>query len=161
MQNALRVITETHEEWERKFGRCYAPLIEEYRLDDADYAIVTIGSMSGAGKDAVDVAREQGQKVGLIRVKTFRPFPMEALRNALTKVKAIGAVSFAWNCGPVFQEIQAALYQLKERIPAISFIGGLAGSDITGEHFARVIEATGNQLAGDMTESPVWLNENE
>ena len=165
MQNALRVITETHEEWERKFGRCYAPLIEEYRLDDADYAIVTIGSMSGAGKDAVDVAREQGQKVGLIRVKTFRPFPMEALRNALTKVKAIGvvdrSVSFAWNCGPVFQEIQAALYQLKERIPAISFIGGLAGSDITGEHFARVIEATGNQLAGDMTESPVWLNEKE
>ena len=165
MQNALQVITETHQEWERVSGRGYAPLVEEYRLDDADYAIVTIGSMAGAGKDAVDVARDAGEKVGLIRIKTFRPFPMQALKSALAKVKAIGvvdrAVSFAWNCGPVFQDIQAAIYQLDERIPAISFIGGLAGSDIHGEHFARVIDATGKQLAGETTTSPVWLNEGE
>ena len=90
---------------------------------------------------------------------------MDALRDALEKVKAIGvvdrSVSFAWNCGPVFQEIQAVLYQLNERIPAASFIGGLAGSDITGVHFAQVIEATGNQLTGETIDGPVWLNENE
>ena len=71
--DTFRVITEVHEEWGNRFERHWAPLIEEYRLEDADYAIVTIGSMSGAGKDAVDAARELGKKVGLIKIKTFRP----------------------------------------------------------------------------------------
>ena len=100
MQNALRVITEAHQEWGDMTGRHYAPLVEEYRLDDADYAIVTIGSMTGAGKDAVDEARGRGEKVGLIKVKTFRPFPLEAMKAALSKVDAVGvvdrAVSFGW-----------------------------------------------------------------
>jgi phenylglyoxylate dehydrogenase alpha subunit len=165
MQNALRVITEAHEEWETRFGRHYAPLVEEYRLDDADYAVVTIGSMSGAGKDAVDEARERGEQVGLIRVKTFRPFPLEAMKTALAKVEAIGVVDrsvcYGWNCGPVFQEIQGALYHLGRHVPAISFIGGLAGADITGEHFRRVIETTARARAGDVAKGPVWLNEDE
>ena len=78
MQNALRVIRETHAAWGERFGRYHAPLIEEYRLDDATYALVTIGSMTGAAKDAVDAARAAGEAVGLIKVKTFRPFPLEA-----------------------------------------------------------------------------------
>ena len=165
MQNALSVITEVHEEWGKRFGRNYAPLVEEYRLDDADYAIVTIGSMSGAGKDAVDAARDKGEKIGLIKIKTFRPFPIEALRNALSKVKAIGvvdrSVSFGWNAGPVFQETLAALYFLGNQIPAISFIGGLAGADITIDHFNRVIETTAKTLQGEVPSASIWLNEND
>ena len=165
MQNALRVITEVHEEWGERFGRSYAPLIEEYRLEDADYAIVTIGSMSGAGKDAVDLAREGGDKVGLIKIKTFRPFPLEALRQALSKIKAVGvvdrSVSFGWNSGPVYQELLSTLYFLDKRFPAVSFIGGLAGSDITIEHFKRVIETTGRALRGEVFSEPIWLNEND
>jgi hypothetical protein len=80
MQNALRVIEEMHEEWAQRFGRRFAPLVEEYRLDDADYAIMTLGSMTGAAKDAVDEARDAGEKVGLIKIKTFSPFPVEALQ---------------------------------------------------------------------------------
>lgn len=165
MQNALRVITEVHEEWGERFGRSYAPLIEEYRLEDADYAIVTTGSMSGAGKDAVDLAREGGDKVGLIKIKTFRPFPLEALRQALSKIKAVGvvdrSVSFGWNSGPVYQELLSTLYFLDKRSPAVSFIGGLAGSDITIEHFKRVIETTGRALRGEVFSEPIWLNEND
>ena len=164
MQNALRVITEVHQDWGKRFGRNHAPLVEEYRLDDAEYAIVTIGSMTGAGKDAVDLAREQGEKVGLIKVKTFRPFPLEALRRAVSKVKALGvvdrSVSFGWNSGPVYQELLSVLYFLDRRIPSTSFIGGLAGADITIEHFGRVIETTARTLKGGVPSEPVWLNEN-
>jgi pyruvate ferredoxin oxidoreductase alpha subunit/phenylglyoxylate dehydrogenase alpha subunit len=165
MQNALRVIQEVHEEWGKRFGRLYAPLVEEYRLEDATYAIVTIGSMSGAGKDAVDLARESGEKVGLIRIKTVRPFPVQTLRQALSRVKAVGvvdrAVSFGWNCGPMYQELLSTLYLLDERIPAVSFIGGLAGADITIEHFNRVIETTAKALRGEDFSEPIWLNEND
>jgi pyruvate ferredoxin oxidoreductase alpha subunit/phenylglyoxylate dehydrogenase alpha subunit len=165
MQNALRVITEVHEEWGERFGRHYAPLVEEYRLNDADYAIVTIGSMSGAGKDAVDAAREAGEKVGLIKIKTFRPFPLQALRDALAKVKAVGvvdrSVSFAWNSGPVYQELLSALYFLDNRIPAVSFVGGLAGADITIDHFKRVIDTTARTLQGEVPSECIWLNEND
>ena len=163
MQNALRVITEVHEEWGRRFGRHYAPLVEEYRLEDAEYAVMTIGSMTGAGKDAVDAMREAGERVGLIKIKTFRPFPLDALRKALAKVRAVGvvdrSVSFGWNAGPMYQETLSALYFQEKRIPALSFIGGLAGADITVEDFKRVIGMTKAALMGDTVQGPVWLNE--
>ena len=165
MRNAINVITAVHEVWAEKFGRSYAPLVEEYRLDDADYAIVTIGGMTGAGKDAVDAARDDGEKVGLIKLKTLRPFPKEALLQALGKVKAVGvvdrAVSFGWNTGPVYQELLSVLYFLPDRIPAISFIGGLAGSDITIRHFRDVIDTTANVLLGTVPDSPIWINEDD
>jgi len=101
----------------------------------------------------------------LIKIKTFRPFPLEALRKALSKVKRVGvvdrSVSFGWNTGPVYQELLAALYFLDERIPALSFIGGLAGADITIDHFNRVIETTAGALPTDMPSEPIWLNEED
>lgn len=163
MQNALSVVEDVHEEWGRRFGRYHAPLIEQYRMDGADYAIMTIGSMTGAAKDAVDAARDRGAMVGLIKVKTFRPFPARAVAAALDSVQAVGvvdrSVSFGWNCGPLFQDTIGALNVLPRRLPAMSFIGGLAGADLTVDHFARVIERTA-RLARDATpEATVWLNE--
>ena len=166
MQNALRVITEVHEEWAGQFGRNFAPLVEAYRLDDAEFAIMTIGSMTGAAKDAVDEAREAGKSVGLIKVKTFSPFPVEALLRSLQKVRALGvvdrSVGFRWNCGPVYQEAMGVLYRLGRQVPSMSFIGGLAGADITVAHFHRVIGTTEKLLAGGPAPTdPVWLNEND
>jgi pyruvate ferredoxin oxidoreductase alpha subunit/phenylglyoxylate dehydrogenase alpha subunit len=165
MQNALEVISEVHQEWGKRFGRHHAPLVEEYRLEGAEYAIVTIGSMTGAGKDAVDLAREAGEKVGLIKIKTVRPFPVQALRQALSKVNAVGvvdrSVSFGWNCGPVFQELLSTLYLVDKRMPAVSFIGGLAGADITVEHFNGAIESTAKALRGEVFSEPIWLNEKD
>lgn len=163
MQNALKVIPEVHQEWAKTFGRAYAPLVEEYRLDDADYAIVTIGSMTGAGKDAVDQARQDGEKVGLIKIKTMRPYPLQAMVAAVSKVKALGvvdrSVSFGWNAGPVYQEMLATLSHAKGRIPAVSFIGGLAGADITVADFLSVIETTARAFRGEVVQAPIWLNE--
>lgn len=166
MQNALRVIEEAHADWARLTGRHHAPLVEEYRLEDADVALVTIGSMTGAAKDAVDAFRDAGKRVGLIKIKTFRPFPVAAMANALSKVRAIAvvdrAVSYGWNAGPVFQETMGALYRARHMIPAISVIGGLAGADITEAHFARCIEAAFRAAAdGRAPDAPVWLNEND
>jgi pyruvate ferredoxin oxidoreductase alpha subunit/phenylglyoxylate dehydrogenase alpha subunit len=165
MQNALRVITEIHDEWAQRFGRRFAPLVEEYRLDDADFAIMTLGSMSGAAKDAIDEAREAGKRVGLIKIKTFSPFPVEALLTALRKIRALGvvdrSVGFRWNCGPMYQETMAALYRLGRHLPSMSFIGGLAGADITVAHFHRVIAATEALLSEPAPTEPVWLNERD
>ncbi|PWC52502.1 NADH-dependent phenylglyoxylate dehydrogenase subunit alpha [Azospirillum sp. TSO22-1] len=166
MRNALRVIEETHAEWGRLTGRHHAPLIEEYRLDDAEVALVTIGSMTGAAKDAVDALRSGGKRVGLIKVKTMRPFPVEAMARALSKVNAVAvvdrAVSYGWNAGPVYQETLGALYRARHMIPAVSVIGGLAGADITDGHFARCIGmAFAAAASGQAPDGPVWLNEND
>lgn len=165
MQRALDVISRVHSEWGDRFDRYHAPLVEEYRLDNADYAIVTIGSMSGAGKDAVDEARNSGENVGLIKVKTYRPFPLAAIGQAISKVKAVGvvdrSVSFGWNAGPVYQDILTAMYSQVEKIPVLSFIGGLSGADITVDHFKRVIEMTGKAIEGDFPLQPIWLNEED
>jgi phenylglyoxylate dehydrogenase alpha subunit len=165
MQNSLDIIEQVHAEWGQRFGRYHAPLVEQYRMDDAEYAIVTIGSMSGAGKDAVDEARNRGQRVGLLKVKTFRPFPVQAMVRALGGVKAVGvvdrSVSFGWNCGPLYQEMLGALYHAPHKIPAMSFIGGLAGADLTTDHFSRVIERTAAMANGGTPGETVWLNEQD
>lgn len=165
MQNALRVIEEVHEDWGGRFGRRHAALVERYRMDDAEYALITLGSMTGAAKDAVDEARGQGRKVGLVKVKTYRPFPVRALVEALAGVQAVGvvdrSVSFGWNGGPLYQDALAALSGAPRRIPAMSFIGGLAGADLTVDHFHRVIERTARLAQDGQPGETVWLNEND
>ena len=165
MQQALRVIAEVHEDWARCFGRRHAPLVEEYWLEDAEYALMTIGSMTGAAKDAVDEARAAGEKVGLIKVKTFRPFPAQAVAAAAAKLNALGvvdrSVDFGWNCGPLFRETLGALHHVRRHVPAMSFIGGLAGADLTPEHFARAIATVSGLARGAEPGPTVWLNERD
>lgn len=166
MQKALKVIEDVHVEYGKKFGRSFAPLIEEYRMEDADYAIMTIGSMTGAGREAVDKARDEGEKVGLLKIKTFHPFPVKALNRSLAKVKALGvvdrSVNYAWGMGPLYQEVLAAMYFGGRHLPAVSFIGGLSGADLTVEnHFRRVIEITGKAFKGNAVKETIWLNEGE
>ena len=165
MQNALRVITEVHADWARHTGRSHAPLVERYRMDDAGIALVTIGSMTGAGKDAVDQARERGIRVGLVKVKTYRPFPVQAVVDALAGVQAVGvvdrSVSFGWNCGPLYQDVAGALGHAGIAMPSMSFIGGLAGADLTTQHFHAVIDRV-LELAKSGGPGPtVWLNESD
>lgn len=165
MQASLAVIEQVHAEWGQRFGRWHAPLLEEYCMEDADYAVITLGSMTGAAKDAVDLARQRGERVGLVKIKTFRPFPAQALARALARVRAVGvvdrSVGFGWNCGPLFQETLGALYQLPQRIPAMSFIGGLAGADLTTSHFDRVIRQVAELAEGAAPGETVWLNEHD
>lgn len=144
MQNALDVIEEVDKEFYEKFGRSYGGAVSEYRCDDAETVIITIGAASGDAKEAVDKAREEGKKVGMIKVRFLRPFPDKKIASLLKDKKAFAvidrSVSFGWNAGPLYVEIKSAIADLDTSIPNFSAIGGLGGSDLNAEHVYRCIE---------------------
>ena len=135
MQNAQRVIDEVDKKFADVFGRSYGGMIEEYRCEDADVVIVTMGGMTGAGKDAVDMAREQGIKAGLVKIRFYRPFPAERIAKALEGKKAFSvidrSVCFGWAKGSMYVETKAALADVNKGIASYSTIGGLGGADIS------------------------------
>jgi len=143
MMKAPKVIKKVADEFGQKFGRKYG-LVEEYRLDDADYAIVVMGSTAGTAKDTVDMMREKGHKVGLLRIRVFRPFPAEEILNALKNVKVVGVMDRADGVnafgGPVFMEVRAALYESEKKPDVYSFVYGLGGRDVKPVDIERVFQ---------------------
>ena len=143
MMKALKVIKNVADEFTQKFGRKYG-LVEEYRLDDAEYAIVVIGSTAGTAKETVDMMREKGHKVGLLRIRVFRPFPAEEIVNALKNVKVVGVMDRADGVnafgGPVFMEVRAALYESEKKPDVYSFVYGLGGRDVKPVDIERVFQ---------------------
>ena len=142
MKNARKVILEVAERFEKMTGRKYG-FFEEYCLEDAEYAIVIIGSAAGTCKAAVDkLRRETGKKVGLLKIRVFRPFPEEEIAAALSHVKAVAVLDrsemFSATGGPLGVEVQAALYQAKADTEAVNYFYGLGGRDITVEDFEQV-----------------------
>lgn len=136
---AAVVAREVFAEYEERFGR-KLHTVESYRLEDAEVAVVTIGSMSGTGKYVVNQLREKGVKAGLLRICMFRPFPAEEIRVALKNVKVIGVVDRSCGLGaaqgPVCSEVKAAMSGLQNRI--FGFIGGIAGRDISDGSFRKI-----------------------
>lgn len=129
MQRALKVIDEVDAKFAESFGRSYGGVLSEYRMEDAEIAVVTVGGMTGAGMDAVDEARERGIRAGLVKLRAIRPFPAARLAKALSGVRAFccvdRSVSFGWNCGPMYVETRAALAGAADRA-SFSAIGALA-----------------------------------
>lgn len=144
LQRAKSKIEEIEEEYNKRFGRSYGGQIEEYRCEDADIVLVGMDSLVGTAKVVVDRKRDEGLKVGLVKIRLFRPFPWERLVKALGGRKAIGVIDrdvcFGWQRGHLMMELQAALNNLDGHIPMLNFIGGLCGNDITTDHMARIIE---------------------
>lgn len=164
MKNALKVIQDVHDEFAETFGRSYGGLIELYRADDAEIMLVTIGAMTGAAREAVDVARVRGIKVGILRIRALRPFPFETVAEVLKGRKAFGVVDksvcFGWSAGVVYQEVSAALGVAGLNIPSVSLIGGLGGTDIRIEHMQKAIETTQNCANSKKSQvEALWLTE--
>ena len=159
-QAALEVIDEVDREFGELFGRSYGGAIEEYRMEDAEYAVITTGSMSGAAKDMVDAKREEGVKAGLIRMRMVRPFPKERIRKALAEVKAFGVVdknvSFGCDTGIVYQEVRAAMYG-GNTVPSVPVIGGLGGEDISLQMMGDVIDTIVHAAQEQADSETVWL----
>lgn len=137
------VINETFGEFAKIFGRKYSA-VEKYKSDDASIVIITMGGISETAMTAVDKMRKKGKKVGLVRLRLWRPFPFDDLREAVKRAKAVivfdRALS-AGGCGPVASEIRANLHHssLKRKPPVFSFIGALSGRDYRVNNFVELV----------------------
>ncbi len=142
MIDAKEVIKKVGAEFGKITGRTYG-LIETYEMEDAEEAILIIGSSAGTAKEAIQELRAQNKKVGLIKIRSFRPFPSEEIAEALKHVKAFAAMdkddSFNAHCGPIYAETCAALYAAGIHEPkGINYIYGLGGRDVRVESIQHV-----------------------
>ncbi len=145
MKNALKVIQEVHNEYSKISGRSYGNgLIDTYKLEDAEIAVVCVGSTSGTLKFLVDELRAEGMKAGLLRLRVFRPLPVEHIQNALKNVKAIAvmdkSMSFGGFGGAVFHEVRHSLYDLSPRPIVINYIYGLGGRDHNPHELRKIFD---------------------
>ncbi len=160
MINAREVILEVARKFEEMTGRRYG-FFEEYRMEDAEYAVVIIGSAAGTCKAAIDEIRDTtGKKAGLIKIRVFRPFPEEEIAEALSRVKAVAIMDrsemFSAASGPLGAEVRAAMYQAHGTADVVNYFYGLGGRDITVSDFKAVydrLEAiAGTHVVTDMYE---------
>jgi pyruvate ferredoxin oxidoreductase alpha subunit len=137
MDQARGVIAEVGKRFEEQFGRGYGGMVEEVRCEDAEVVLVAMGSVVGTSRIVVDRLRERGLKVGLVKLRFYRPFPGEYFKGVSSKVKAIGIIdrdiSFGYE-GAVASDIKSALASTGAPPKVINFIAGIAGRDITKEN---------------------------
>ncbi|MEE0883627.1 MAG: pyruvate ferredoxin oxidoreductase [Faecalimonas sp.] len=144
MKNALAVVKDVAKEFAKISGREYG-LFEEYCMEDAERAVVIIGSAAGTTKDAIDALRAKGEKVGLIKIRLYRPFPADELAKALENVKAVAimdrAEGYCNHGGPLGADVMSALYRARSQALAVNYIYGLGGRDVRVEDMESVFDA--------------------
>ena len=143
MRKAKRYILKAWDEFAEIFGRKYNP-VESYRTEDAEILLVTMGSISETAMTAVDAMRDDGQKVGLLRIRLGRPFPSQEFRKAIGKAKVLAVVDRCLPpgavCGPVGAEIRSLLYKIPGAPKIFSFVAGLGGRDVTVARFKEIVD---------------------
>ena len=169
MRRSVGVIQEAYQEFKDEFGRGDpSPFIEEYMTEDADIILVGMGTLALPVRVALRRLREQGQKVGFLRVKFFRPFATDEIRQALANCKAVcvidrdysyGSPSFG---GVLFAELRSALYNYEKRPPMINFIAGLGGREIHVKEVNEMVEATWKVAeTGIVEQETTWIGVRE
>jgi pyruvate ferredoxin oxidoreductase alpha subunit len=142
-QRALAKIEQVAKEFGETFGRYYGGVIDTYQSEDAEVVIVTMGSVIGTIKDAIDEMRAEGISVGLVKVRSYRPFPVQALRSALKNAHVIAVlekdVSIGNEAG-LLTDLKASFYNSNIRTPVVGFTAGLGGRDITIKDIRRMVE---------------------
>lgn len=161
MNTCLPIIEKAHKEFGDKFGRYY-PIVDEYKMDDAEAAILCLGSTGGTAKVAVEKMRAQGKKVGVIRPRVYRPFPKDALIKALAKVKAVAildrAETMSGQGGHLYNDVRAILYDAQSHPLIKNYVYGLGGRDISIEELESIYnELFGIQKAGKVDKDIVYF----
>lgn len=141
MRNAKKVILEVAKDFEKMTGRKYS-FFEEYRMDDAEIAVVCMNSTTGTTKTVVDELREKGIKAGMVKVRVFRPFPAEEIAEALGNLKAVAIMDKADSLnamgGALYEDVISSMYTAKKQVPAVSYVYGIGGRDTTSNNIHEV-----------------------
>jgi pyruvate ferredoxin oxidoreductase alpha subunit len=144
IRDSYAVIREAWDRWGELTGRRYLP-VEEYMTEGADTVFVTMGSYGGLGMEVVDRLRAQGKRVGLVKIRLFRPFPYDDIIGTLSKFKNILVIDRALSVGgvggPLASEIKTVLYRLQDRPAVFSFIAGLSGRDVPPDTFIEMYDS--------------------
>jgi len=164
MKRAQTVIREAYADHERIFGRAYGnPFFEEYMTEDAEVVLLGMGTLSMPVKVAIRQMRQQGIKVGFVRLRWFRPFPTDELSQTLARFKGVGVIDRDYSFGsPYFSgvlanEIRAALYNAPARPPLLSFICGLGGREVTVPNVREMTDQVRRAAAGEKLETTQWI----
>ena len=160
MKNALKIIQQVHDEYAQISGRHYGNgLIDSYSLEDAEMVIVCLGSTAGTVKTVVDELREEGIKAGLLRIRTFRPLPVDEIVKALGKVKAVAvmdrSISFGGHGGPVFHAIRHLLYDSPTHPYVVNYFYGLGGRDTSPVQIRKIYEDLQRIIKTKRVENPI------
>ncbi len=160
MERAIQIIKQVHDEYGKISGRRYGNgLIEPYRLEDAEIATICVGSTAGTTKIVVDQLRAKGIKAGSLRLRTYRPLPVQDIINSLENVKAIGVMdrshSFGSHGGPIFHEIRNILYDAPIHPHVVSYIYGLGGRDMPQNLIHQIYNELEKILRTKRAEKPV------
>ncbi len=167
MDKAQQVVLDIAAEFNRRFGRAYHSF-DAYRLDDAEVAVVVINSTAGTAKVVVDDLRDQGMKVGLLKLRAFRPFPAKQVADALRPLKAVAvmdrsiSLGATGNAGPLFLELVAALALHGVRVPVADYVYGIGGRDILPRDIEQIYrEAFEVAQAGRIRQAVTFLSVRE
>ena len=157
LKNAKQVTLDVAKEYAKISGREYG-LFEEYKMDDAELAVVIIGSAAGTTKQAVDELRKDGIKAGLVKIRLFRPFPAEEIAESLKNCKAIAVMdrteSYNDNCGPLGAEVTTALYRAGATPKVLNYVYGLGGRDVRVDDMKGIYAELGEIANGKEIENP-------
>ncbi|WP_406676472.1 oxalate oxidoreductase subunit alpha [Moorella sp. ACPs] len=164
VKNVHKVLEEACDEFARIFGRRYDPYIEEYLTDDAEIIMFGQGAHMETAKAVARRLRNLGEKVGVARLRTFRPFPTEQIKERLSKFKAIGVLdvsaNFGISCsgGVLLSELRAALYDYGDKVKTVGFVAGLGGEVVTHDEFYRMYQKL-KEIAktGKVEQTAYWI----
>jgi pyruvate ferredoxin oxidoreductase alpha subunit len=155
MDNALEKIEKAAHDFNKTFGRYYGGLIDTYKTEDAEIIIMAMGSIIGTIKDVIDKARSEGVKIGLVKVRTFRPFPVEEIRKAVAEASVIVTldknISLGLNEGALLTEVKSSLYNTDISVPVIGFMLGHGGRDIPRRTIRMIIDKAKDTMRSGIT----------
>ena len=161
LDGVKQVYAEVEKEFEEMFGRSYGGMVECYRADDAEILFLTAGSVAGTVKTVVDKARGKGIKVGLARMKMFRPYPREEMARILDGRKVVATIDrsicLGWDCGHLHMEAKAVVPDMKYPPRMIDFIDGLSSLDITKDHIEKALAVAIAAANGEQVQESNWL----
>jgi len=160
-ENSVTVIERTDKEFGDMFGRYYGGMIDTYCCEDADAVLITTGSVTGTTRMVVDQMREEGKKVGLLKLRYLRPFPADKIAEVLKNTKSAGIIdknlSFGFE-GTIFTNVNSAVKQAGLTLDTLNFIAGIAGRDITKKNIREMFDSLLASARGEKQESIQYVN---